>query len=516
MLNTGSESFAADVEHAVQPLRVPEGTSFPLSYTQLCFWFVSVALDQTANVLARLMIDGELSVACLERAINQLIRRHGALRACISDWNPVQVVLPARHFDLAFRDTTNLSEADRSALVAGVSHRFLSQRFALSDPPLLRATLFRIGERSHLLLLCFPHIVADGGAVHLFQQQLTVTYGRLLQGLAPAGGDESPQISEFVAAERDRNRMRGRQAEQFWRERLAGHPYARFPGNCIAQGEIAYRDRDLEFPADSLENLTRLARLHKATLQMCLIAALGLSLYAVTGQARLSIHSVLESREHPETEGLMAPLLQVMPVPFAYTAGMTFEDALAAVRKHVIAAYEHRDCPWSLPLGILAQQRWQDSPRALIGLILLGSALFCVLFRKARLYRRFLADFLFMDHFPPRSLREVLPGSRRRNASRGAPSPVVNINVLQGVFKRERPGIEPHGIRISQLNERREFLLAEATPDTWESDTINVYVTQGVSGKPTIRIACHCLSEAGMSRLSGALLDVLRSVPSCS
>lgn len=490
-------------------LHTPEGSAFPLGYAQLCFWFVQVALGDTVNNLSRLMIEGDIDVRTMEKALNHMLQRHESLRASISSWNPVQRVLPFTPFDLSFTDASDLDEAQLGALVGAVSHTMADTPFDLERPPLLRARLVRIGAASHVMLLCFPHIVADGGAVHMFEQQLMDTYRRLAQGDSRLPGrTQTLQIADFVAWERRRHAQHGEGALQFWRAQLRDHPYARFPDSLVERGTLQHCDRYAAFPDDSFDRLGELARRHKATLQMCLIGVIGCAVHQVTGQQRFTLNSVLESREEEGTEALMAALLRVMPVPLTFSAGITFEQVLSDVRQRVLEAYEHKDCPWSVPVGVLAEHRWRDSPRLYTGAIRGASWLFARVFRRARLYSRFLADYLFMEPIPPRSLWPAGLRTRQANTPRGGVAdPVINVNMLQSVFKRD--AFAAGGVHAAQLKDPTRLLMSEATSSHWEDDTINFYIVDTGRERPSIRMVCSNLNARGVEQLLGAVHNAL-------
>jgi len=493
-------------------LHTPEGSAFPLGYAQLCFWFVQFALGDTVNNLSRLMIDGDIDVRTMEKALNHMLQRHESLRASISSWNPVQRVLPYAPFDLSFTDASELDETQLGALVGAVSHTMADTPFDLERPPLLRARLVRTGAASHVMLLCFPHIVADGGAVHMFEQQLMETYRRLAQGdTRLPGRTQTPQIADFVAWERARHALHGEGALRFWRTQLRDHPYAHFPDSLVERGTPQHCDRYAAFPDDSFERLSELARRQKATLQMCLIGVIGCAVHQVTGQQRFTVNSVLESREEEGTEALMAALLRVMPVPLTFNAGITFEQVLGDVRQRVLEAYEHKDCPWSVPVGVLAEHRWRKSPRLYTGAIRAASWLFARVFRRARLYSRFLADYLFMEPIPPRTL---WPQSLRRKQGKtgrggGVPDPVINVNMLQSVFKRDASA--GGGVRAAQLKDPTRLLMSEATSSHWEDDTINFYIVDTGRERPSIRMVCSNLNALGVEQLLDAVQNALRA-----
>ncbi|WP_338848539.1 condensation domain-containing protein [Massilia sp. W12] len=497
---------------------IAEGVEFPLGYAQLCFWVVYEALGETANNLSRLMIDGEVQVGLMEKAINLMLQRHDSLRASISKSQPVQKIMPHQAFDLAFFDGAAASEAEFSAMVGKISHQMVDQAFDLSQAPLLRAHLCRRSARQYVMLLCFPHIIADGGAVHLFEQQLMDTYRRLSRADAHIPGRaQTLQIANFVEWERQRNAQHGAAALQFWREKLHARPYATFPDALLAKGALQETDHYANFPAASFTQLADVAKRHKASLQMALLAVIACAVFRVTGQTQFSINSVLESRDEHGTEGLMAALLRVMPVPFSFTGELSFEQVLQQVRQHVLQAYEHRDCPWSIPVGILAEQRWRQRPAGYLALIKACSKIYAKVFARAKLYPRFLADFWLMEAFPPENWRAVFAKKPPRAERGGVAAPVLNVNILQSAFKREtnqpsQADAADKEVRAAQLTDPTQLLLSEAVDNNWEEDSINFYILDTGHAEPSIRMICSNLNETGVRRMIAAVEDILRTV----
>src|SRR5262245_48842638 len=88
-IETGSESS--------QIVRRGARDTLPLSFAQQRLWF----LDQLApgaaayNLSGRLHLEGPLDIAALEASLNEIVRRHEALRTIFStrDGEPVQIIL---------------------------------------------------------------------------------------------------------------------------------------------------------------------------------------------------------------------------------------------------------------------------------------------------------------------------------------------------------------------------------------------------------------------------------------
>ena len=71
--------------------------TFPLSFAQQRLWFISQLQQDNAayNVSVGVRMEGPLSVAALERAFGEIMRRHESLRTVIRqvDGEPVQVIM---------------------------------------------------------------------------------------------------------------------------------------------------------------------------------------------------------------------------------------------------------------------------------------------------------------------------------------------------------------------------------------------------------------------------------------
>lgn len=201
----------------------------------------------------------------------------------------------------------------------------------------------------------------------------------------------------------------------------------------------------------------------------------------------------------------MAPLLRVMPVPLDMDRSGTFSALLAQVRENVLQAYDHIDCPWSLPVGIMAEQRWRNTPRLLPLLIRAASKLYNLFCPRAALYPRFLADFLFMEPQPPQSL------FRRAQRSAGIADPVININILQEAF-RQKPASDVEDFLQLSIWQQPQADTERQEAGSWENDSINIYLTSSTEGKPVLRINCCCFNLDGITQFTSLLQREINAV----
>src|SRR5262249_49003299 len=149
---------------------------FPTSFAQQRMWFLDQWVPGSPMYIIPLAVRlaGHLRVAALEHSLNEIVRRHEALRTTFSvmDGQPVQVILPHLSLSRPVVDRRALPGAEREPEVRRLAPAEARQPFDLTQGPLLRATLLRLGEHEHVLLLTLHHIVADGWSIGILFREL--------------------------------------------------------------------------------------------------------------------------------------------------------------------------------------------------------------------------------------------------------------------------------------------------------------------------------------------------------
>jgi hypothetical protein len=130
----------------------PRDGALPLSFAQQRLWF----LDQLApgslfyNIPTIIRLAGSLDVPALERALNEIIRRHEALRTRFAEvgGRPAQLIAPEFALSLSLADLSGAP--DRETKMLQVAADEIRQPFDLARGPLLRARLLRLADDDHV------------------------------------------------------------------------------------------------------------------------------------------------------------------------------------------------------------------------------------------------------------------------------------------------------------------------------------------------------------------------------
>ncbi|HWS56152.1 MAG TPA: condensation domain-containing protein, partial [Pyrinomonadaceae bacterium] len=306
-LQAGGAAEAAPIS------RAPRDEPLPLSFVQQRLWFIDQLEPGSAvyNIPAAVRLDGALEAGALERALSEVVRRHESLRTTFAaaEGQPVQVISPPRPLRLEVRDLSRLSAGEREAEAHRLAAEEARRPFDLARGPLFRASLVRLSDDEHVLLVTMHHIVSDGWSLGVLIREVSTLYS------AYARGEESPleelpiQYADYAAWQRARLSGEALDAQlAYWRGQLAGAPpLLELPTDRPRQALQTYRGTHYSFrlPRAMSESLKALGRKENATLFMTLLAAFDVLLDWYTGQQDIVVGTGVANRTRVETEGLI-------------------------------------------------------------------------------------------------------------------------------------------------------------------------------------------------------------------
>ncbi len=192
-------------------------------------WQTSVAVRLT----------GRTDEAVLQQALSTAVQRHEVLRTTFRtvDGHPLATVRPVASLRLPVVQVDPDRLDEELARIAASETR---RRFDLAQGPLVRASLLRLGEEDHVLLLTVHQLVADRRSVRLFTDEVLTGYARLLGGSGGGGrrvGRRAAGAGRRPARLADRRRRREG-------HRVLARPYGRSerPGAAHRPAEAAGED----------------------------------------------------------------------------------------------------------------------------------------------------------------------------------------------------------------------------------------------------------------------------------
>jgi amino acid adenylation domain-containing protein len=328
----------------------PRARDLPLSFSQERLWF----LDQLEpgsrayNLPGAFRLKGPLQVDCLERSLNEIVKRHEVLRTTFStlEGRPVQRILPSLALDLPVVNLRELSESEREAKAQRLAKEETHKPFDLAHGPLMRAMLLRLDDEDHVILLSMHHIVADGWSMGVLLQELSALY-EAFSKREPSPLPELPiQYADYARWQREWFQGEVLKTQlAYWTKRLDGASTLQLPTDrprLPAQSFCGAR-RSFVFSETLLNGLKRLSNQYGVTLFMTLLGAYQTLLHRYTGEDDIAIGSPIAGRNHSQVEGLIGPFFNVLVLRTNLSGNPTFRDLLVRVRETCLDAYDHAD-----------------------------------------------------------------------------------------------------------------------------------------------------------------------------
>ena len=346
----------------IQPRRVDGPV--PLSFAQQRLYFLAQVNPENPfyNVDTTLELRGRLDVRALHRAINEVVRRHEALRTRfgVEHGAPMQVVAPSRTIRVAAYDLQALpvdERADEAVRLATVEGR---RPFDLATGPLLRVSLLRLAPDHHVLVLAMHHIIADGWSMGVLGRELGALYAAFSAGRASPLADLEVQYADFAVWQREW--LAGPVLDEqlgYWRGALAGLAPLALPTDRPRPPVQTHAGRSVRFSVDAAtaEGLHRVAREEGATLFMVLLAAFGVVLGRYAGQEDVAVGSPIANRNRTEIEGLIGFFVNTLVMRVDLSGDPSFAELVRRVREMALGAYAHQDLPFEKLVEELAPER---------------------------------------------------------------------------------------------------------------------------------------------------------------
>ncbi|MFP2934407.1 condensation domain-containing protein, partial [Pyxidicoccus sp. 3LG] len=345
--------------------RAPRTDALPLSFAQQRLWFLhQLEPASTAyHMPAALRLTGPLDASALQRALFELVRRHESLRTSFKsvENTPVQIVSDAPVSLLQLIDLSTLPGDAREAEALRLAEQEARKAFDLANGPLLRASLLRLGEREHVLLLNMHHIVSDGWSMGVLVREVSALYEGLRQGRTVSLPELPVQYADFAVWQRNWLRGEALEAQRaWWHKHLAGAPAAlELPTDFPRPAVQSFRGAAVAVHlSSSVSNaLKSLCQKEGVTPFMALLATWQLLLSRYSGQDDITVGSPIAGRRVAELEGLIGFFVNTLALRTRLEDNPSFRQVLTRVKETTLGAFAHQDIPFEKLVEELAPAR---------------------------------------------------------------------------------------------------------------------------------------------------------------
>ncbi|AEI41578.1 non-ribosomal peptide synthetase [Paenibacillus mucilaginosus] len=330
-------------------LRIKE--IYPLTPMQEGMLFHSLLGDPSGAYVEQraFTVEGRFDVERFEESFHRLLDRYEILKSVVVHeglQSPKQLIVEGRRASFRCEDLSAWTESERTLHVREFETADRAQRFRLSEDPLNRLTVFRLGGERFRIVWSWHHILMDGWCGGIVLQDLFRLYASLASGeeAADQAWREPAPYSDYVKWLQRQSRN---EAGRYWARYLEGYEtMAQIPGSPAAGGQ-AYRKAKLEFTLSqaSSEALTAVGRQAQVTLNTVIGAVWGILLQNYVNSEDVVFGAVVSGRnaEVERIEEMVGLFINTIPVRVKSDQTSRFTDLLQSMQRQALesAPYDY-------------------------------------------------------------------------------------------------------------------------------------------------------------------------------
>ncbi|MGN6152443.1 MAG: non-ribosomal peptide synthetase, partial [Lysobacteraceae bacterium] len=300
-----------------------------------------------------------LDLDALQATLDAIVDRHEILRTSYrvtDDGEPHQVIHAPTPLRIGVMTGSSTEEGLRAQVAAEAM-----QPFDLGSGPMLRASLLRLGDADHVLLMTMHHIASDGTSMGVLIDEFVQLYAAFADG----GENPLPPLSVQYAdfAQWQHGWLQGETLERqlsYWTRQLAGIPSLHgLPTDKPRPALQSFTGATLRRPIDQAlrTQLQALGQAHGATLFMTLQAAFAALLARYGNETDIVIGTPIANRAHPALASVIGLFVNTLVLRNEVSMEASFATLLERTRQLALDAYEHQDVPFEMLVTALRPER---------------------------------------------------------------------------------------------------------------------------------------------------------------
>lgn len=327
---------------------------YPASPAQNRHWLMHQFkhLKSAYNLTAAYRLRGELHVEPLRLGLEELSRRHSALRTAfeMQGGSLQQRILPATSYLLEVEDLSALSVMQQDKKLTALLEEESRHHFDLSRAPLSRTRLLHLGPDDYVLQLNLHHIIADGWSVESLLSELSGFYASFCKDAKTLQAQELPlQFVDYLHWQRQNESQEAREKQlEYWRKKLTSTPALALRTDYPRPAEPSGEGAHLRFvvPQALERSLRELCVREEVTLYHLLLSTLSLLLSRYARQDIVCIGSPAANRPHRDLSGVAGVFVNTLVMRNNLSGNPSFDELLKRVKKNAQEAYRHQDLPF--------------------------------------------------------------------------------------------------------------------------------------------------------------------------
>jgi aryl carrier-like protein len=291
-----------------------------------------------------LRLTGSVDHEAMAAAVQTLAERHEALRGRLADGGQLFVIEPKITVPVTRHDLAGRSAAERAGALAELESADAQAPYDLREGPLVRATLARLDDQEHAVILGVHRAACDGWSLDVLLYDLGQVYTALVTG---AGLPAPPRhgVSNYHAYRAEPQfAARIESGRRFWREALALASPSQDPVDApsTARGRShSTHHAGGRLSSGLVASAKQLSRDQGISFFTVLLSTLAVLLHRGSGVDDVAIGVPVAGQPDAGMEDCVGHLASLVPVRCHFEPGLTFLDLYRAVGGAILDAREN-------------------------------------------------------------------------------------------------------------------------------------------------------------------------------
>jgi amino acid adenylation domain-containing protein/non-ribosomal peptide synthase protein (TIGR01720 family) len=297
-------------------------------------------------------LHGELKVNLVEKSLNEILKRHDALRTVFNHEKKdilLQVVLKEQSIDFFYKDISKMSsKKEKEEFIEKYRERDRRNLFDLGKSILIRAALLQLGKDEYEFVWSFHHILMDGWCVNI----LTVEFLEIYRSYIENREYQLPPVKQYSSYIKWLGRRDPEASKIYWGRYLAG--YKETTGITKIKeynwgGKNKYQQEQvlLTLGREETASLNKIAGKSQVTLNCVVQSIWGVILGKYNNKEDVVFGAVVSGRpsEIEEIERMVGLFINTIPVRIRFDSETPFNELIQLVQEDSLRSETHHHYP---------------------------------------------------------------------------------------------------------------------------------------------------------------------------
>ncbi|SFB07600.1 non-ribosomal peptide synthetase [Clostridium frigidicarnis] len=317
---------------------------FKLTEEQKQLWFLTqIGREKSIayNEAIVLELHGKLNIEAMNKALQSVVDRHGALRTVICEDGENQKVLPYIKTNLSLVDFSNLEESEQKKEIDEWFQKESNTAFILEEGPLFRVCIIKLSHDRYRLVPIFHHIIADGWSINIFLKELEEFYLAEING-RDYKPKEARQFRDYTLWQESQNEGKSL-AETYWIKKFNKViPDIKLPTSSLQKqfNNCEGKNDYIELGAEFTKEIKNFSKLNKNTVFVTFLAGVAVLMDRLSGQKDIVLGIPTSGQVLMRAADLMGQCVNMIPLCVEVKNELNFCEYVNYIKNEMMDVYE--------------------------------------------------------------------------------------------------------------------------------------------------------------------------------